>query len=154
MILPAILFLKIRDWLFPKPKVPQLTARGEYDPEKDDRKCDWAFYEQYLQRSVPKAIKELYADTDILAANWLPYDKYTDLNPITPLNRENIIETSDFLGFDIIPITSNESGDPVYLKPGPDEENKLYINHHDSEIEVLDDSIEEFRRKIKERLNS
>jgi hypothetical protein len=92
---------------------------------------DWSFYERYLQRPIPHAIRELYGDERLVRAQDVDYDNRERINAFVPLRPEELLDTSQWLGFDVAPIATNIFGDPIYLRPGTAAPDSVFVTHHD-----------------------
>ena len=61
-----------------------------------------------------------------------------------PLDEDSLIDTADLLGFDIVPFATSDCGDAIFLRPGKDELDTVYIAYHDDPgkgLVVLADSV-------------
>jgi hypothetical protein len=120
-----------------------LSARVEI--ERQLQNPDWAFYEEHLQRAVPTALKALYAQPELILAQDLKIPDENAIGAFGPINRSNMIDAHEMGGFDIVPIATTDVGDPIFLCPGPNESDSIYIAHHDGgDIEPLAPSVSEF----------
>ena len=112
---------------------------------------DWEFYQRHLQRPVPPALRELYADPALLAAKSLAYtegDRISSFNPLTP---EDLVEAKSWLGFDLVPIATSDFGDSIYLRPGSAEPDVVYITYHDGgETEVFAESVAAMLKQLRQ----
>ena len=118
----------------------EAAERQEY--EKRILEPDWEFYERHLQRPVPTALRELYADRALVTAGGLKYDKRGWINTFHPLREEGLLDTRDEMGTDIVAFATSECGDPIYLRPGASEADTVYITYHDGgETEVFAESV-------------
>jgi hypothetical protein len=93
---------------------------------------DWTFVERHLDRPVPRALRELYANHSVLTATNLTFAG-TAINTFEPLTEGSLLDTADELGFDILPIATTVFGDPLYLRPGADGGETVYVTHHDGD---------------------
>ena len=126
-------------WL--RDRVSSVRYRRHNPPEKvtaerrafEERLCrpDWEFYERHLERPAPEALRELYADRALLTAPALDYDEGEVINTLNPLDEQGLLDTREWLGFDVVAIATNDFGDPIYLRPGRSEPDTVYITHHD-----------------------
>lgn len=91
---------------------------------------DWTLVERHLGRPVPRALRELYANHRVLTATNLTFAG-TAINTFEPLTEGSLLDTADELGFDILPIATTVFGDPLYLRPGADGGETVYVTHHD-----------------------
>lgn len=106
---------------------------------------DWAFYERHLQRPAPPALRELYGDESLLRACAFYKGKREEINSFEPLDESSLVDTPGDLGHEIVPIATSVCGDPIYLRPGAAESNKVYIAYHDDpgNVEVFAESVDE-----------
>ena len=91
---------------------------------------DWTFVEQHLGRPVPRALRELYSDRSMITRTNLAFAG-TPINSFEPLTRQSLLGTASEIGFDILPIATTVFGDPLYLRPGADSGETVYVTHHD-----------------------
>src|SRR5260221_9089740 len=126
-------------WL--RDRVSSARWRRRNSPEKlaADRRAyeerilrpDWAFYERHLQRPVPSALRELYADRVLVTAQDLDYTDDARISTFEALDEQGLIDTRPWLGFNVIAIATSDFGDPIYLRPVASEADTVYITHHD-----------------------
>jgi hypothetical protein len=103
---------------------------------------DWVFYERHLERPVPPALRELYADRELVVLQDLKYADAERITTFDPLDERALLDTRPWLGFDAVAIATGQFGDPIYLRPGSSEPNLVYITHHDGgDTEVFADSV-------------
>lgn len=111
---------------------------------------DWQFYEKHLMRPVPDELRKLFANHDILLSDRnIEFDDIyiTSFEPIDPVGN---LESQKWLGFDIVAFASMD-GDLIYLRPGSNETNAVYISYHDGgDTEVLFPDIADFTKRIRE----
>jgi hypothetical protein len=106
---------------------------------------DWPFYEHHLQRPVPEGMRELYKDARLISAQDIDYGGVERLNSFVPLRADQLLDTHDWLSFDIAPIAITQFGDPIYLRPGKDERDEVFITHHDGgDTTTLAPSVDHF----------
>ena len=102
---------------------------------------DWAFYEKHLQRPVPAALRELFADQELLLGEVFPRD--LDLNCFNPIDEQSLIGPAEGLEFDLVAFATSGCGDAIYLRPGATEPATVYIRYHDGgDTEVFAESVE------------
>ena len=92
---------------------------------------DWAFYERHLQRPVPSALRDLYADRSLVGSVGFGYSKDLWISTFDALDEQGLRDSRDQLGFDAIAIATNGYGDPIYLRPGTAEPDIVYVTFHD-----------------------
>lgn len=104
---------------------------------------DWMFYKEHLGRPVPTAVIELFdGDSTSWQVSCLDDDDLSFLiNSLSPIDERFLLtrESTGFI-FDVLPFALTDDGDPVFLKPGPEESDVVYIAVG-SEYEKLSDSI-------------
>ena len=121
---------------------PKKIAAGRKAHEERLFRPDWEFYQRHLQRQVPPALRELYADKDLLTAASLNSTNANRINDFQPLDEAGLVEANPVLNFDIAPIATTDVGDPIYLRPGKTEADTVYITHHDGgDTEVFAESV-------------
>jgi hypothetical protein len=92
---------------------------------------DWDFYERHLQRPAPKALRELFADDQLIVTQVIEYGEDEVISTFNALDEQGLAESRDSLGFDAVAIATNDFGDLIYLRPGPSESDAVYIAYHD-----------------------
>lgn len=149
--LPSLWFaLKGRFTIRAGPSAEQLAAeRGAY--EERLLQPDWEFYERHLQRPPPAALRELYADRKLITSGGLGFGKKWGISAFEPLSEEYLLDTRELIGWDIVPIATSDCGDPIYLRPGTSEINKVYIAYHDDpgNVEVFAESVAEMLEQLR-----
>lgn len=104
---------------------------------------DWSRVEQHLQRPVPPALRELYADRTLITRRDLRWSDEQMISAFEPLDEKAILDAGRNLGFAVVPIATTDFGDLVYLRPGPAEGDEVYVTYHDGgDTEILADSVE------------
>ena len=101
---------------------------------------DWLFYEEHLQRPVPKSLREAYSSKDFITKAFHFSDYYVTFEPIdravSPADNWVLPGTFPF---------ADSDGDPIFLRAGPLESNAVHIAYHDGGgTDQLSPSIEEF----------
>lgn len=155
----AIAFLYTRDkvskfiWHTKNPPEKLEKERKEY--EEKIKQPDWNFYERHLERSVPTQLKELYQNENLITSGGFNYNESFDVSTFEPINAQALAEAKKVFEKNILPILSTGFGDAVYLKPGKNEENKIYITYLDGgDTEIFENSIDDFVRKLKSQQNT
>ena len=111
---------------------------------------DWSFYEKHLSRAVPEKLKEFWSDSHLVTNGGFDYDEENWISTFNPLTEESLIENKEVFEKEIVPILTTGFGDPVYLKPGEAEKNRLYITFHDGgHTQVFEEDIDLFLKKLK-----
>lgn len=103
---------------------------------------DWANVERHLQRPVPLALRELYADRALITRRDLRWSDDETISAFEPLDDEAILEATATFGFAAVPIATTDFGDLVYLRPGAADGDVVYVTYHDGgDTEVFADSV-------------
>jgi hypothetical protein len=92
---------------------------------------DWRCVERHLQRPVPQKLRELYANSSLITAQDVPYAVTQTISTFEPLDERAISTTKSRLGFEAVIIATTDFGDSVYLPPGSDTPDIVYITYHD-----------------------
>jgi hypothetical protein len=139
----------------------RFTLRAEASPEQlaaerqayEDRilRPDWEFYERHLQRPAPAALRELYADRALVTSGGLDYSKAGGISTFNPLSEEGLLDTREQVGSDVVAFATSGCGDPIYLRPGASETDKVYIAYHDDlgNVQVFADSVAEMLERLR-----
>jgi hypothetical protein len=154
MVLPAVAVLVI---LLLKDRISGALRRREskeIDPQfrANLLSPDWGFYERHLQRPAPAALRELYSNMALITAGASYQGKREGINMLWPLNADHLLDTHAEIGYDIVPFATSGCGDAIYLRPGPNEPDTVYIAYHDDPgyVEVFADSIGVILEKARE----
>ncbi len=133
-LLTAVGALTVRDWIDEafrwRRETPERLAAVTLAQERRLLTPDWAYYERHLQRAVPAAIRQLYCDRELILSGGIQYDEIHYISSFEAIDSLALLETRDFMGFDVIPLASCE-GDIIYLRPRRDESDAIYITYHD-----------------------
>ena len=148
--LPCLWYtIKGRFSLRPDPSLEQLEAEAKARQERVLRP-NWIFYESHLQRPAPPALRELYADRALLTAEVIEYPGPVEISSFEPLDEKDLLDSGEAVDDTIVPIATSDCGDPIYLRPGPSEPNKVYITFHDGGVtEVFAESVEVMLEKLR-----
>jgi hypothetical protein len=156
MVLPAAAVLVI---LLLKDRICDAFSRRRNATELIDAQFrasllspDWAFYERHLQRPAPAALREIYSEIALMTACASYRGKRAGIGSFWPLNEEHLIDTRDAIGYDIVAFATSGCGDSIYLRPGANEPDTVYIAYHDDPgcIEVFADSVAAMVEKARE----
>lgn len=74
--------------------------------------------------------------------------KKEDINAFEPLDADHLLDTSNEIGYDILPLATSGCGDSTYLRPGPNEPDTVYIAYQC--VEVFADSVTMLLEKARE----
>ena len=149
-----MLVLLIRD------RVENVLSRHRNSPEKleAERRAyevrlqnpDWAFFERHLERAVPQALRDLFANHRTIVAQSVDYGGEDVISTFGALDEQELIDSRSWLGFDVVPIATSDFGDPIYLRPGATESNAVYITCHDGGgTTQLAPDVEAFLRRLR-----
>ena len=114
VVLPLLL-LWLRDrvtavvWRRRNPPEKIAVARRSY--EERILRPDWEFYEHHLQRPVPSALRGLYADQALVTAQGLDYTDSDCISTFEALDRQGLLDTRPWLGFDVVAIATSVVSD-------------------------------------------
>jgi hypothetical protein len=156
MVVPAAAVLLI---LLLKDRIAGALRRRRNPPEQVEAEIcahllqpDWAFYERHLQRPVPAALRELYSDMALLRACESYRGKNEGISSFGPLREDQVLDTREEIGYDIVPLATSGCGDPIFLKPGASEADTVYIAYHDDpgNVEVFAESVALMLEKAQE----
>ncbi len=112
---------------------------------------DWAFYEEHLQRSVPQALLDLYADRILVVSGGFECSKDLWISTFDALDEQGLRDSRDQLGFDAVAIATTGYGDPIYLRPGAAEPDIVYITWHDGgDTEAIAPDVATFVQRLRE----
>jgi hypothetical protein len=130
---------------------PEKIAADRITFEERLLRPDWDFYERHLQRPVPSALRELYADRALITACGHDYTIADRISTFSPLDERGLLDTKPWLGFDAVAIATSDFGDPIYLRPGQAEGDVVYITHHDGgDTDVFADSVAEMIKRLRD----
>jgi len=156
MVVPAAAVVVI---LLLKDRISDALRRRRNPPEELGAKnhtrllqTNWAFYERHLQRPVPAALREIYSDMALLTACSSCRGKRERVSSFEPLNESCLLDTHDEIGYDIVPFATSGCGDPIYLRPGAEESDTVYIAYHDDpgNVEIFAESVAQMLEKARE----
>jgi len=156
MLLPAAAVIII---LLLKDRISDVfRRRRENTPEKLAAELrallhpDWTFYERHLQPPAPAALRELYSDMALITACASFRGKREGISAFWPLNEDYLLDTRNEIGYDIVAFATSGCGDSIYLRPGANEPDTVYIAYHDDPgfVEVFADSVAMMLKKARE----
>lgn len=98
------------------------------------RSPDWDFYKEHLCRDVPPSLINLYSDFDI--GLW-PMMKLKDREVgLCPIDKKCLSSgTTEILGHEVVPLAFDDCGQAIYLKPGINTSDMVYV--YDAEVEEI-----------------
>src|SRR5215212_7013814 len=100
------LTLLLHDYLWRRKHPPEEEAAERKALEVRLLSPDWAFYEQHLQRPAPPALRELFADRALVTSCCLELSKSCGIITFQPIDKDNLLDTADLLGFDVVPFAT------------------------------------------------
>ena len=143
LVFIAFIFLWLRDratyliWKFRNPPAVVTAMQEAYANRL--AAPDWQFYEQHLQRPVPETLRDCYSSPGILYGEHFFGDFHIAFSPIDSMALHEKWETPGIVAYAV------SDGDPIFMKPGSMEPNKVYIEYQDGgDVEELAPSIEAF----------
>ena len=111
---------------------------------------DWSLVQRHLRRPVPPALRDLYADRALMTRRDLDWNDEHRISAFEPLDERAFAQAAEWLGAEAVAIASTDSGDAIYLRPGTDERDAVYLMHHDGgDIEVFADSVAMMLMRLK-----
>ena len=147
--LPSLWFAVLGRFSLRLPPTPEELAAAQKEDDERLLKPDWKFYEQHLKRPVPTALRQLYADSELITMQGVDVGGDYPINEFMPIDEKSMTELGE-INLEIFAIAINECGDPIYLRPGASEPDKVYVTYHDGgETEVLAESVDVFVEKLK-----
>jgi hypothetical protein len=129
--LPSLWYAMFGRFTLRPPVPPEELAAARRAHEERILRPDWEFYERHLQRPAPAALRELYANRELVTALSLAYSDDDGISTFEPLDEQGLLDARDQAGFDVVPFATSDCGDPIYLKPGRSEADTVFITYHD-----------------------
>ena len=131
---------------------PEKLAAEREEREARIQSPDWAFYADHLQRDVPQALRNLYANKALVLSQNAESCGDQSISEFGAIDEANLLESKEWIGADVVAIAHNIFGDPIYLRPGSDESNAVYVTYHDGgDTEQIAADIAEFVDSIQLR---
>jgi hypothetical protein len=113
---------------------------------------DWACVERHLMRAAPQALRALYADPELISRRDLRYADDRVISTFEPLDEQAVLATRRWLGFEALAIATTEFDDVIYLRPGENNIDTVYLTHHDGgDTEVFAESVTEMFAALRRR---
>ena len=110
---------------------------------------DWEFYANHLQRDVPDAIRNLFANTEVVLSDCAESCGDQTISRFGVIDPANLVQSKEWIGADVVAIAYNVFGDPIYLRPGRNETNAVYVTYHDGgDTEQIAANVSEFVASI------
>ncbi|MDJ0941676.1 MAG: hypothetical protein QNJ00_18065 [Woeseiaceae bacterium] len=150
-VLAAIVLVvidRLQDLYWRRKNPPEKLAAERLAYRERIRNPDWAFFAAHLRRDVPRSLKDLYADHETVLADTAVFGD----EPISfgAIDERGLTETVEWPGVEAVAIARNDSGDPIYLRPGADETNAVYVTYHDGgDTEQVSADVDEFIASIR-----
>jgi len=124
---------------------PERVAEAQRQLERRVAAPDWPFYTEHLQRPVPVALTSWFGNPETVMKRYVFDDHVINFAPV---DREQL------RGAWVVPgvvAFAESNGDPIYLKPGTDADDSVFITFHDGDdTERLAPSVEQFLAKLEE----
>ena len=137
-----VLMLVLRDRRAAAQRTSTLSATDDRQRRQRLLTPDWPLVQRRLRRPVPPDLRELYADRALVIRRDLHWTDEQTIGAFEPLDEQAFAHAAEWLGFDAVAIATTDSGDAVYLIPGADERDAVYLTHHDGgDTEVFADSV-------------
>ena len=131
---------------------PQRQALMRRAYEQRILKPDWVYVERHLKRPVPRALRELYADPVLVTSRDVQYSVGHSISTFDALDEQTIADNTAWLAVKAIAFATTDAGDPIYLRSGPFEADKVYVTYHDGgDTEILAESVSEMLEVLRER---
>lgn len=141
---------RISDALWRRRNPPEKLAADRRSYEERIVRPDWEFYERHLRRPAPSALGELYASRAMVTSQSLYCSDSIGISSFEALDEQGRLDTRPWLGFDAVAIATSDLGDPIYLRPGSGESNKVYIAYHDSgDTEIYAESVADMVARLR-----
>lgn len=139
----AILLKRTIVWV-----VKRLSGKAERENRASEalhlryRTPDWNFFKQHLCRDVPPSIVGLYSDFDV--GMW-PMMKVKGREVgLGPIDKESLsLGATELLGHEVVPLAFDDCGQAIYLRPGINTTDIVYIYDAGAE-EIFFQSIDEY----------
>ena len=146
LIAAIILWLsdRISDMIWKHKNPPEKIKAQQEEYNNRLLQPDWSFYEKHLMRPVPESLKRIYANKKlILSEVGVNFDGIY-INSFSPIDEKGLLETKEWVTEDLVAIATAD-GDQIYLRPGENEDNSVYITFHDGgETEIFSPNIDDF----------
>ena len=139
----AIAILKVSDFVRAcrnkEHNTPAARAARRQLFESRVRSPDWVFYQSHLQRPVPQALRSLFTSANFSASQL----RFGEIELyLSPIDSQALADNWVVPG--VLPFAYSDA-DPIYLKPGANASNAVFITYHDGNDTVaLAHSIEAF----------
>lgn len=110
---------------------------------------DWAFYAEHLARPIPEALKKIYEVPRQVQAFPCLRGMESEEQSIEfePLRRDYCVPAAESdLPYDIVPVAIADDQNWIFLKPGKDESDQIFMADPEEpgDILILADSVEAF----------
>jgi hypothetical protein len=140
---------RIADALWRRRNPPETLAETKRRFEQRLLHPDWPCYERHLQRPAPDALRALFADPAILLSDRVIEVGSVRITSFEPIDARGLSDTRGWIGTDAIAFASCD-GDPIHLKAGANEPDRVYITYHDGgETEELASDVAQFAAALR-----
>lgn len=150
-----LLILRIRDGVsrvqrdHRNPPETQAAARHAY--EQRILRPDWECVERHLQRPVPQALRDLYADRALVISRDLQYSTDFSISTFETLDEQAIAEDTAWLEPEAVVFATTDTGDPIYLRSGSSESDTVYVTYHDGgDTEIFATSVAQMLQVLRQ----
>lgn len=127
----------------------QAAARRAY--EQRILRPDWERVERHLQRPVPQALRDLYADRALVTSGDIQYSMDHSISTFEPLDEQAIADATAWLDVKGVVFATTDTGDPIYLRSGSSEGTAVYLTYHDGgDTEVLATSVAQMLQVLRQ----
>lgn len=141
---------RIEDAIWKKRNPPEKLAAEWKEYQGRVKTPDWDFYADHLQRDVPAAIRDLYSNTTIIMSDNAEACGEQTISRFGAIDKASLLDTREWIGADVVAIAHNLFGDPIYLRPGSDESNAVFVTYHDGgDTEQIAADVSEFVESIR-----
>jgi hypothetical protein len=148
-----LLIDRLRQAIWRRRNPPEKLAAERRAFEERLLQPDWSFYERHLQRPVPAALRQLYADHRLVVSSF-QYDDLHYISTFEPLDESALVDSREWLGFDVVPF-ANSDGDSIYLRPGATERDTVFITYHNgSDTEEFAPDLSTFLERARNAIRS
>jgi hypothetical protein len=141
---------RISDAVWRRRNPPEKLAADWKEYQRRIQAPDWDFYENHLQREVPAAIRDLFANASIILSQSAESCGDQTISRFGAIDEASLLDSRDWIGADVVAIAHNIYGDPIYLRPGKNESNAVFVTYHDGgDTEQIAADVSEFVGSIR-----
>jgi len=145
-----IALLRARDVILRRRRSPESLRAARRAYERRISEPDWACVSRQLQRRVPEALRDLYADVALVTSRDLRYSRDHSISSFEALDQQAIVDATSWLGFEALVLATTDGGDAIYLRAGSSEMDTLYLTYHDGgDTKVFAESVATMLRVLR-----